>query len=117
MLGAVSRVNVSAPLWRSLRSRREMVAAAGTVLMPSTPFAYPQVISRCFMLFRVVKFSVSAAQRDFCSGRVRFPAAPLPEDRPGLKSPGLLSFSTHVHQHRTRRHTLVRRDRVSQSIG
>jgi len=24
--------------------------------MPSTPFAYPQVISRCFTLFRVVNF-------------------------------------------------------------
>ena len=39
-----------------------------TVLMPSTPFASPQVISRCFTLFRVVKFSVSAAQSDFCGG-------------------------------------------------
>jgi hypothetical protein len=30
------------------------------VLMPSTPLAYPQVISRRFALFRVVKFSISA---------------------------------------------------------
>ena len=36
--------------------------------MPSTPFAYPQVVSRTFASFRVVKSSVSAGQRDFCAG-------------------------------------------------
>jgi hypothetical protein len=38
------------------------------VLTPSTPPAYPQVISRTFASFRALKLSVSAAQRDFCSG-------------------------------------------------
>jgi hypothetical protein len=42
--------------------------AAGTLLTPSTPFAYPQVVSRCFASFRVAKSSVSAAHSDFCSG-------------------------------------------------
>ena len=37
------------------------------VLMPSTPFAYPQVISRRFAYFRVVRFGVSAGQVDFCA--------------------------------------------------
>ena len=36
-----------------------------SVLMSSTPFAYPQVVSRTFASFRVARFSVSAAQRDF----------------------------------------------------
>jgi hypothetical protein len=35
------------------------------VLMPSTPAAYPQVISRAFASFRVPKFRVSAAQGNF----------------------------------------------------
>jgi hypothetical protein len=34
--------------------------------MPSTPFAYPQVISRTFASFDVPKFRISADQRDFC---------------------------------------------------
>jgi hypothetical protein len=38
--------------------------AAGTLLTPSTPFAYPQVASRCFALFRVARFGVYAGQRD-----------------------------------------------------
>jgi hypothetical protein len=38
------------------------------MLMPSTPFAPPQVVSRRFALFRVVEFGVSAGQLDFCSG-------------------------------------------------
>ena len=38
------------------------------VLMPSTPFASPQVVWRCFACFRVVKFSIPAGQRAFCSG-------------------------------------------------
>ena len=37
------------------------------LLTPSTPFAYSQVVSRCFALFRVVRFSVSAGHGDFCS--------------------------------------------------
>jgi hypothetical protein len=38
--------------------------AAGTLLTPSTPFAYPQIASRCFALFRVARFGVYAGQRD-----------------------------------------------------
>jgi hypothetical protein len=38
------------------------------VLTPSTPFAYPQVVSRHFAYFRVVRFDVSAGQHDFCAG-------------------------------------------------
>jgi hypothetical protein len=38
------------------------------VFMPSTPFAYPQVISRRFAYFRVVKFHVSAAHEHFWGG-------------------------------------------------
>ena len=36
--------------------------------MPSTPSAYPQVISRTFALFREARTSVSAAQIDFLDG-------------------------------------------------
>jgi hypothetical protein len=36
--------------------------------MPSTPFAYPQVISRHLASFRVVKPHLSAAQADFWAG-------------------------------------------------
>jgi hypothetical protein len=53
--------------------------------MPSRPFAYPQVISRTFALFRVVDFSISPGQRHFLE-RVRFAAAP-PE---GPRYSGLL---------------------------
>ena len=38
------------------------------VLMPSTPLAYPRVVSRCFASFRVVTFRVSAGHRHICSG-------------------------------------------------
>jgi hypothetical protein len=38
------------------------------MLMASTPFAYPQVVSRTFASFRVDKFSVSAGHKDFSSG-------------------------------------------------
>jgi hypothetical protein len=38
------------------------------MLMPSTPFAYPQVVSRTFASFRVVNLGVSAGQLDFCGG-------------------------------------------------
>jgi len=33
---------------------------APCTLMPSTPFAYPQVVSRHFVSFRVVRFDVLA---------------------------------------------------------
>ena len=35
------------------------------VLTPQTPFAYSQVLSRTFGSFRVLKFSISAGQRNF----------------------------------------------------
>jgi hypothetical protein len=41
---------------------------AVTLLMPSTPVAYPQVVSRAFAPFRVVNSRVSAGQLDFCAG-------------------------------------------------
>jgi AMP-binding enzyme C-terminal domain len=41
---------------------------ACAMLMPSTPFASPQVVSRRFTLFRVPGIGVSAGQLDFCSG-------------------------------------------------
>jgi hypothetical protein len=47
-----------------LRSYR----AGRAVLMPSTPFAYPQVISRTFALFRVVNSSISAGHDHFWGG-------------------------------------------------
>ena len=34
--------------------------------MPSTPFAYAQVISRIFASFHVLKSRISAGQRNFC---------------------------------------------------
>jgi hypothetical protein len=37
------------------------------MLMRSTPLAYPRVLSRRLALFCVVRFCVSAAQRDFCA--------------------------------------------------
>ena len=36
------------------------------MLMPSTPIAYPQVVSRRFAYFRVVNSDVSAGQAVFC---------------------------------------------------
>jgi hypothetical protein len=36
--------------------------------MPSTPLAYPQVISRTFVSFHAPKSGVSAGQRDFWGG-------------------------------------------------
>jgi hypothetical protein len=38
------------------------------MLMPSTPFAYPHVVSRTFASFRVLNFYVSAGQGNFCTG-------------------------------------------------
>jgi hypothetical protein len=40
----------------------------GVLLMPSTLSAYPQVISRRFAYFRVVKFRVSTVHDHFWSG-------------------------------------------------
>jgi hypothetical protein len=37
------------------------------VLMPSTPLAYPQVDSRTFGSFRVLIFSIPAAQAVLCA--------------------------------------------------
>jgi hypothetical protein len=37
------------------------------MLMPSTPFAYPQVISRNFPSFCVINSAVIPAQVDFCA--------------------------------------------------
>jgi hypothetical protein len=36
--------------------------------MPSTPGAFPQVVSRSFASFRAINFDVSAAQRMFRDG-------------------------------------------------
>ena len=36
--------------------------------MPSTPLRIPQVVSRRFTYFRVVKNGILAVQRDFCAG-------------------------------------------------
>jgi hypothetical protein len=38
--------------------------------MPSTPSAYPQVISRTFVSFHAPKSGVSAGQRDFWAGSI-----------------------------------------------
>jgi len=38
------------------------------VLTPSTSFLYPQVISRTFASFRVLKSSISAGQLHFSTG-------------------------------------------------
>jgi hypothetical protein len=48
-------------------AKHGLIAASG-LLMPSKPFAYPQVIiSRRFAYFRVVKIRVSAAQCHLCA--------------------------------------------------
>ena len=49
-------------------SRYPQVETASSMLMPSTPLAYPQVISRTFASFRVVKYGVSAGQRHSRAG-------------------------------------------------
>jgi hypothetical protein len=43
-------------------------AKASIVLMPSTPFAYPQVISRTFASLRVLQLYVSAGHSHFWGG-------------------------------------------------
>ena len=53
--------------------------------MPSTRFACPQVISRRFPCFRVVKLSASTGQRDFCSGFEVFEAEVGPTKQHGDK--------------------------------
>jgi hypothetical protein len=45
-------------------AKHGLIAASGR-LMPTTPFAYPQVISRRFAYCRVVKMRISAVQADF----------------------------------------------------
>jgi hypothetical protein len=47
--------------------RTGKLAGSDTCLTPSTPFASPQVISRCFACFRTVESGV-AGQGDFCRG-------------------------------------------------
>ena len=60
------------------------------VLMPSTPLAYPQVISRCFASFRVVKFSIFAGHADFCA---EFDSRQLHQKKQvRTTNPDLLSF-------------------------
>jgi len=51
-------------------AKHGLIAASG-LLMPSTPFAYPQVIiSRRFAYFRIVKMRVSAGQIHFPTGSI-----------------------------------------------
>ena len=45
-------------------------AKASIVLMPSTPFAYPQVISRTFASVRVVDFSIPQVSVIFGAGSI-----------------------------------------------
>jgi hypothetical protein len=61
--------------------------------MPSTPFAYPQVVSRTFASFRVAKFSVSAGHGDFCDG---FDSRQLHREGAG-QSDKLWQFSFHQY--------------------
>jgi hypothetical protein len=51
-----------------------------TVLMASTLVAYPQVVSRSFASFDVLKFKVSAGHADFCAG---FDSRQLPQKDAG----------------------------------
>jgi hypothetical protein len=48
------------------QQNNDLIAAFG-LLMPSTPFAYPQFASRRFAYFRVVKIRVSAGQCHLCA--------------------------------------------------
>jgi hypothetical protein len=50
------------------------------MLTPSTPFASPQVVSRTFACFRVVKFCISAGHANFWSG---FDSRQLHREGPG----------------------------------
>jgi hypothetical protein len=65
--------------------------------MPSTPSAYPQVVSRSFASFRVADSAVSAVQHDFCAW---FDSRQLHKRKlVKAKSLGRLSFSSVSHQH------------------
>ncbi len=61
-------------VWANAVRNAELRKAGGhhqpglIVLTPSTPFAYPQVVSRTLASFRAVRFRVSAGQCDFSSG-------------------------------------------------
>ena len=50
-----------------VEERTTLRNSPGPVLTASTPFAYPQVVSRCFACFRVVKSSVSAGHAILCA--------------------------------------------------
>jgi len=50
-----------------VEERTTLRNSPGPVLTASTPFAYPQVVSRCFACFRVVKSSVFAAHAILCA--------------------------------------------------
>ena len=63
------------------------------VLTWSTSFAYRQVTSRTFALFRVAKSSVCAVQRDFCSG---FDSRQLHQEN--NQRHNLWSFFCHQHR-------------------
>jgi hypothetical protein len=54
-----------APFLKSVAPVSTDFSWTAALLMSSTPFAYPQVVSRTFASFRVARFSVSAVQRDF----------------------------------------------------
>ena len=64
------------------------------VLMPSTPFAYSQVVSRTFASFRVVDGSISSGHRNFWSG---FDSRQLHHKRPRseiILRPGFFRVNT-----------------------
>ena len=75
-LACWSRIGVS---FQSAKARATARVPSQTVLMPSTPFAYPQVVSRAFASFRVVSAAVPAGQRDFCA---EFDSRQLHQRRP-----------------------------------
>ena len=58
---------------------RSNTIQAAVRLMPSTPFAYPQVVSSTFASFRVGKSGISAGQIIFCVG---FDSRQLHKERP-----------------------------------
>lgn len=68
------------------------------MLMPSTPFAYPHVVSRTFASFRVLNFYVSAGQGNFCTG---FDSRQLHwYMQVRATSSGLFFFPINVNEHR-----------------
>ena len=67
------------------------------VLTPSTPVAYPLVVSRTFASFRIARFSVPAGQGDFGSG---FDSRQLHRNGPGQgrkTRPGPLCVNTRAN--------------------